>query len=64
MLAVSDHDMVVQCDLKCVRRCLQLAGPFDILAGRFRIARRVVVRDRGHAAMHALLVKHRVELVK
>ncbi len=46
MLAVTtDHDMVMQGNPKRASGGLQLARHLDIVAGRLRIARRVIVRD-------------------
>ena len=43
MLAVTDHDMVVQLKLKSIGGCLQFARRLDVVPGRLGIAGRVVV---------------------
>ena len=43
MLAVTDHDMVVQLYLKSFGGCLQFTRRLDVVPGRLGIARRMIM---------------------
>jgi hypothetical protein len=39
---VTDHDMVVQLDLKSIGSCLQFACHLDVVSGRLDVTRRMI----------------------
>ena len=45
MLAVTDHEMIVQSDADKIQRLAKPSGHLDVVAGRCRVAGRVVMND-------------------